>query len=207
MVKIGILAIQGAITEHLQAVKECGAEAISVKTVQQLDIIDGLILPGGESTTIGMLLHRFKIDQKIREKAREGMPLYGTCAGAILLAKKITGKHKADHLKIADITIERNAYGSQMDSFTTTIDLLPPINVKNVPAVFIRAPKIVSVGPKVRVLSREGSNIICALDRTVLISTFHPELTKDRTIHTFFITLCKEYAKKRSHHPVDHPAY
>lgn len=207
MIKVGILAIQGSIIEHTQAVKECGVDAIPVKTAAQLNDIDGLILPGGESTTIGMLLHRFKLDQKIKQRAQEGMPLYGTCAGAILLAKKIIGKEKADHLRIADITIERNAYGSQLDSFTTSIDLLPPINIKNMPAVFIRAPKIVSVGSKVTVLSREGQNIICALDGTVLISTFHPELTKDRTIHLFFISLCKEYAKKRSHHTAHHAAH
>lgn len=201
MVKVGILAIQGSIREHLRAVEEAGAKAVLVKNSADLENVDGLIFPGGESTTIGKLLRRFKLDESIRRKARHGMPLYGTCAGAILLAKKISGKEQAQTLKLADIVVERNAYGRQGDSFVTEVHFknLDTGTIKAVPAVFIRAPRITAVGKGVQVLSRINNDIVCALDKNILVSTFHPELTNDRTIHTFFITQCKVYAEKKSH--------
>lgn len=201
MVTVGILAIQGSIREHLRAVEEAGARAVLVKNGADLENVDGLILPGGESTTIGKLLRRFKLDESIRRKARQGMPLYGTCAGAILLAKKIIGKEQAQTLKLADIVVERNAYGRQGDSFVTEVHFknVDTATTKAVPAVFIRAPRITAVGKSVHVLSRINNDIVCALDKNILVSTFHPELTNDRTIHTFFITQCKAYAEKKSH--------
>lgn len=199
MVTVGILAIQGSIREHLRAVEEAGARAVLIKNGADLENVDGLILPGGESTTIGKLLRRFRLDESIRKKAQHGMPLYGTCAGAILLAKKISGKEQAQTLKLADIVVERNAYGRQGDSFVTEVNFQNSGKIKSVPAIFIRAPRITAVGKSVHVLSRINNDIVCALDKNILVSTFHPELTNDRTIHTFFITQCTAYAEKKSH--------
>lgn len=207
MTKVGILAIQGSIQEHCRAIREAGAEPVLVKTAAQLDEVNGLILPGGESTTIGMLLRRFNLRDAIQKKAHDGMPLYGTCAGAILLAKKINGTEKADSLQLANVTIERNAYGHQADSFVTEVDLTEPLPEKTIPAVFIRAPRIAAVGSKVQIISHDGNDITCALDGNILVSTFHPELTTDRTIHIFFIKQCKKYAEKRSHRALNSATY
>ncbi len=120
MLKIGILGLQGAIREHAQAVKNCGAEAIEVKSIEQLDQLDGLILPGGESTTMRRLLDKYNFMDPLRAFAREGKPIFGTCAGLILLAKRLTGQEKA-HLELMDITVERNSFGRQKESFEAEI--------------------------------------------------------------------------------------
>jgi len=183
MKKIGILDIQGSVEEHFAALKKLKVEPVLVKTLEALESVDALILPGGESTTIGKLLKRFGLKDAVIKRVQAGMPIWGTCAGAILLAKKIKEKDLEDGLELMDITIERNAYGAQMDSFETEIEF----DGKIIPAVFIRAPKILEAGDDVEILAREDSDIVAAREKNILITTFHPEMTKDLTVYEYFI--------------------
>jgi 5'-phosphate synthase pdxT subunit len=188
--KIGILAIQGSVIEHARALRRAGAEVLEVRTCRDLAKVSGLVMPGGESTTIGKLLRIEGLDKAIISRVREGMPAYGTCAGAILLAKKITGIQKAPNLGLMDIEVERNAYGRQIDSFETEVDV-PVLGQKPVPAVFIRAPKIVSTGAEVKILAKYDGKIVMCQEKNMLVSTFHPEMTDDLRVHKYFIRLCK----------------
>lgn len=192
--KIGVLDIQGSVEEHFEALKKAGGEPVLVKDVKTLEDVDGLIMPGGESTTIGKLLKRFKLAEPIRKKVLTGFPVWGTCAGAILLAKEIRGKQQADSLRLADITIERNAYGRQLDSFETEIVFAG----KKIPAIFIRAPKIARVGKNVKILAKTttmtgssiGADIVAARQKNILLTTFHPELTDSVFVHRYFMKMC-----------------
>ncbi|MFA7685187.1 MAG: pyridoxal 5'-phosphate synthase glutaminase subunit PdxT [Candidatus Gracilibacteria bacterium] len=191
--EIGVLDIQGSVEEHIFILKKCGVNVIPVKTVADLKAVTGLIIPGGESTTIGKLLKRFGLFDEIIKKARAGMAIWGTCAGAILLAKKIIGqegKIAVDNLGLMDITIARNAYGRQIDSFETEIDFDMGKISKKIPAVFIRAPKIMSVEKNVKILASYEGEIVAALQGKFLATTFHPEMTMDLSIHKFFIEMC-----------------
>lgn len=188
--KIGILAIQGSVIEHARAVLRAGADVIEVRTCADLERADGLIIPGGESTTIGKLLRLEGLDRAIISRVRSGMPVYGTCAGAILLAKKIAGFQKAPNLGLMDIEIERNAYGRQLDSFETKINV-SVLGKSPIPAVFIRAPKIVSTGTGVKILAKYAGEIVMCRKRNMLVSTFHPEMTNDLRVHKYFIDMCK----------------
>lgn len=193
MKKIGVLDIQGSVEEHVAAVRAAGALALPVKTAADLKKIGGLILPGGESTTIGKLLRKFALREAIISHAKKGMPIYGTCAGAILLAKKIVGLQKADTLGLMDIEIERNAYGRQIDSFETSVefDFGPAMHGKRkIPAVFIRAPKVKSVGKNVQILAKYKNEIVAARENNFLITMFHPELTDDLSVHKYFVKMC-----------------
>ncbi len=170
-------------------------EPVLVKTVSDLAKIKGLIIPGGESTTIGKLLKKFGLRDGIIKRAKKGMPIWGTCAGAILLAKKVVGEHGADTLGLMDISIERNGYGRQLDSFETQIefDLGPAatwFGHSIVPGIFIRAPKIVSIGKDITVLARYKGEIIAVRQKNLLITTFHPELTDDLKVHKYFVGMC-----------------
>lgn len=192
MKKVGVLTIQGDCIEHLTALKKAAGrdfKVVSAKTVEQIMDLDGLIVPGGESTTIGKLAKMYGVDRVIKKRAHEGMVIWGTCAGAILLAKKLTGSETADNWNLMNITVERNAYGRQLDSFETNIDF----EGRKVPAVFIRAPKIIEVGPKVKILARHKDEIIMAREKNILVTTFHPELTDDITIHSYFLNLVKNH--------------
>lgn len=194
MKKVGVLTIQGDCIEHLTALKKAAGKdfkVVSAKTVEQIMGLDGLIVPGGESTTIGKLTKMYGVDKTIKKRASEGMVVWGTCAGAILLAKNLVGPQTADNWKLLDITVERNAYGRQLDSFETDIDFAG----RKVPAVFIRAPKIVEVGPKVEILARYKDEIIMARKKNILVTTFHPELTDDTSIHSYFLKLIKNGGK------------
>jgi len=185
--KVGVLAIQGSVIEHVSALKRAGADDVSeVRTCEDLEKIDCLVMPGGESTTIGKLLGFEGLDKAIHKRVRAGMPVYGTCAGAILLAKTISGNQKAENLGLIDIDIERNAYGRQLDSFETDIEVL------GVPfhAVFIRAPRILSTGDDVEILAKYKSDTIMCRQRNILISTFHPELTDNFCVHKYFLKMC-----------------
>ena len=182
----GVLAIQGSVIEHIEALKRAGArEVLEVRTCEDLEKVDCLVMPGGESTTIGKLLAREGLDKAIKRRARNGMPIYGTCAGAILLAKTIAGEQKAKNLGLMDIEIERNFYGRQLDSFETDVNFLG----KKIPAVFIRAPKILGVGKDVEILAKYKSDIIMCRQGNMLVTTFHPELTDDPTVHKYFLNL------------------
>lgn len=178
--------------------KKCGIEPVSVKTSENLKGLKGLIIPGGESTTIGKLLKRFGLFDEIIEKAREGMAIWGTCAGAILLAKNVVGeegKIAVESLELMDVCVERNAYGRQVDSFETEIEFdffgkNSGAKTRKIPAVFIRAPKIVSVGSGAKVLARDGAEIVAVLQGKFLATTFHPEMTDDLSVHQFFAGIC-----------------
>jgi len=179
--KIGILAFQGDVLEHTQALKRLGAESCEVRSVHDLQRVDALIIPGGESTVITKFLQETGLDDAItRRHQNEQFPIFGTCAGAIVLAK--------GHLSLMDIVVERNAYGPQSESCTADITLALPEGEERVSGVFIRAPKIVSVGNSVEVLGRyQGDPVVCR-QGNVLVSTFHPELLKGVScLHKYFI--------------------
>src|SRR5437763_1245168 len=149
--RIGVLALQGAFREHIEALQKLGVEAVEVRLPGQLEGLDGLIIPGGESTTIGKLAVKYGLQEAIRRYAQEGKPVYGTCAGMILLSRDVGMDQPL--LGVMDVTVERNAFGRQLDSFETDLDI-PALGEKPFPAVFIRAPKIESVGQAVKVLSK-----------------------------------------------------
>ena len=193
--KIGVLALQGAVREHLRMLERAGAEATAVKRPEQLAGLDGLVIPGGESTTIGKLMHQYGLSEPIREMAASGKPLFGTCAGLILLAKRIEGAESA-HLALMDITVRRNAFGRQRESFETD---LPVAGVADdFRAVFIRAPYITEVGPGVDVLARIDDKIVAARQGHLLASAFHPELTDDVRMHAFFVEMVREASSVRA---------
>lgn len=186
---IGILGMQGAIAEHQEILIQIPhTKTRIVKTVKDLDCIDGLILPGGESTAIGKLLDYFSLKEILQEKIISGLPVFGTCAGLILLAKNIENQTNT-HLATMDITVKRNGYGSQLDSFSTNL-LIPTID-KNmpIPLVFIRAPYITKTSKDVQILDTLDNKIIAARQKNMLVSSFHPELTCDLRFHQYFLSM------------------
>lgn len=199
MSRIGVLALQGAFIEHIKILRLLGAEAIEIRLPHQLDGADGLIIPGGESTTVGKLAVTYGLIEPIRELASQGKPIWGTCAGLILLANDVEG---ADQPLIGamDLAIHRNAFGRQVDSFEAEISV-PALDTVSGPsekgrpfhAVFIRAPLIVSTGPEVEVLSRVGGeDIVAARQGNLLATAFHPELTHDTRFHRYFLRMVDE---------------
>ncbi len=191
--KVGILAVQGDVREHANALIKLGAEPIKVRSPDDLKDVDALIMPGGESTTIGMLIKRYKLDKAIKEKYKEGMPIYGTCAGAIMLAKDIIGS-KQPKLNLAGISIKRNDYGRQIDSFEAELLIK---DIGKFKGVFIRAPVIKSLYNGAEILSEYKSSPVMVRQGNLLITTFHPELTDDTRIHKYFLTMAKEYRHAR----------
>lgn len=188
-VKAGILALQGAVEEHRQALAACGAEPVEVRTPEDLAGVDCLIIPGGESTTIGKLLDRFALLEPIRSRARAGMPLWGTCAGLILLAQEVTaGLPGQPLLGLLDAQVERNAFGRQVDSFEADLEV-PVLGPAPFPAVFIRAPLPRRLGPEVEVLARHDGQPVAVRQGSLLGTSFHPELTGDNRFHRYFLGL------------------
>ena len=186
---IGILGMQGAIVEHQEILLQIPhTKTRIVKTAKDLDCIDGLILPGGESTAIGKLLDYFSLKEILQQKIISGLPVFGTCAGLILLAKNIENQTNT-HLATMDITVKRNGYGSQLDSFSTNL-LIPTID-KNmpIPLVFIRAPYITKTSKDVQILATLDNKIIAARQKNMLVSSFHPELTCDLRFHQYFLSM------------------
>ena len=189
--RIGVLAVQGDFAEHADSLRRAGAEPVEVRLPAQLRRIAGLIIPGGESTAIGKLLVNWGLLEPIQRKAREGFPVWGTCAGAILLARDVQDALPDQPLlSVMDLSVRRNAFGRQVQSFETTLRV-PALGKTPIPAVFIRAPKIESVGRGVKVLGTlpDGS-IAAAQQGALLATTFHPELTPDVRLHTHFLHLC-----------------
>ncbi|MGN7361028.1 pyridoxal 5'-phosphate synthase glutaminase subunit PdxT [Paenibacillus sp. SAF-054] len=186
--KIGVLALQGAVAEHIRSIELAGAEGLAVKKKEELQEIQGLIIPGGESTTIGKLMRKYDFMDAIREFSAEGKPVFGTCAGLIVLAKTIEGQEEA-HLGLMDITVARNAFGRQRESFETDLDVKGIDEA--VRAVFIRAPLIRDVGEQVDVLSSYNGEIVAARQGHLLASSFHPELTDDYRLHQYFVDMVK----------------
>ncbi len=187
MKKIGVLALQGAFNEHIEIIKSLGHEGIEIRKAEQLNNLDGIILPGGESTAMGKLLDDFQIKETLVNKINNGLPVWGTCAGMILLAKELDGDENA-HLKVMDIKVKRNAYGSQLDSFVTN-EVIEEISEKEIPMVFIRAPYIVDIDEKVDLLHKVDGNIVAVRQGNMLATSFHPELTNDTTFHEYFIKM------------------
>ncbi|WP_026679254.1 pyridoxal 5'-phosphate synthase glutaminase subunit PdxT [Fictibacillus gelatini] len=186
--KIGVLGLQGAIREHVQALEACGVEAVVVKRVEELNDIDGLVLPGGESTAMRRLIDKYGFLQPLKDFA-VAKPVFGTCAGLILMAKRIIGQDEG-HLELIDMTVERNAFGRQVDSFEASLSI-DGIGEDFV-SVFIRAPYIVEVGEGVDVLARHDGKIVAARQEHFLCASFHPELTDDFRMHQYFVDMVKE---------------
>jgi 5'-phosphate synthase pdxT subunit len=187
--KIGILAIQGDFEAHRKRLEELGAETVLVKTAADLENLDGLVLPGGESTTHMKLLTEEGLFDRIVERARTGMAVFGTCAGAILLAKEVKNPAQPS-LALLDITVVRNAYGRQLESCVTkqTADLTGrPLEM-----VFIRAPVIERVGSDVQVLARRDGQPVLVRQGRILAATFHPELSSDPAVHEYFLKMVRD---------------
>lgn len=189
--KIGVLALQGAFREHKTALEKCDCEVVEIRKFEHLDDIAGLIIPGGESTTIGKLLIDFNLMESVRTLGLKGMPIFGTCAGLIVLAKDIEGSQQP-RLGLMDIQVRRNAFGRQVDSFE--IDLpVRKFDGDLIRGVFIRAPYILKVNEEVEVLATYEDKIVLAEQSNILVAAFHPELTDDLTLHKYFIEKCRDY--------------
>ena len=187
--RVGILAMKGAVIEHIRMLTRLGAEAVKVKLPEDLTDLDALIIPGGESTTMGMLAKKYGVDKAIKEKHKGGMPIYGACAGAIMLAKDIIGS-KQPKLGLADISIKRNDYGRQIDSFEAGLSIR---DIGNFNGIFIRAPIIKKVYNGAEILSEYKNSPVMVKQHDLLITTFHPELTDDTRIHEYFLAMAREY--------------
>jgi pyridoxal 5'-phosphate synthase, glutaminase subunit pdx2 len=196
--RIGVLALQGAFIEHEKILEKIGVETFEIRKKSDLsnailnNSIHGLIIPGGESTTIGKLLHDLDLFDDIRKLILDGLPTFGTCAGLILLAKKIENDDRV-HLSLMDIKVKRNAYGRQLGSFFTENEFK---HVGKVPMTFIRAPYITEVGENVEILSEVDGNIVAAKENNILVTSYHPELNDDLRVHKFFIDMCKKAISK-----------
>jgi 5'-phosphate synthase pdxT subunit len=187
MKRIGVLALQGSVIEHIKMLSQIGdVQPVEIRHRSELDDISGLILPGGESTTIGKLINEFNIADVLKEKIKNGLPVWGTCAGMILLAKEIKGENLY-HLGVMDIAVRRNAYGSQLDSFSYNC-VIPEITQSEIPLVFIRAPWIEEISGDTRVLLEVKGRIVVAKQRNMLVTSFHPELTDDIAFHKYFVS-------------------
>jgi len=186
MERIGVLALQGDFAAHAAALADVGARAVEVRRAAALDTLDGIVVPGGESTTLLNLMADEPWFDGLRRLHARGGAILGTCAGAILVARHVEGPVQPG-LGLVDVTIRRNAYGRQVESFETTVPLAG--DATPLPAVFIRAPRIVRAGPGVEVLAALGGEPVLVRQGRVLAATFHPELTGDRRLHKMFLTL------------------
>ena len=203
--RIGVLAVQGDFAEHLATLRSIGVDGIEVRLPSDVAGLDGLILPGGESTAIRRLIDRWALRPPILELARSGAPLFGTCAGMIILAKDIADGDESV-LPLLDVTVRRNAFGRQLDSFETEL-VVPVLGDQPVHAVFIRAPVLERVGPGVDVLARlDDGRIVAVRERNILATSFHPELAGETRFHRLLTTMAAEHADPgegsgRRHHP------
>lgn len=197
--RVGVLALQGDVREHLQALEHAGAKAVPVGDEGALCEVDGLVIPGGESTTMSKLALRDGLMEPLRERQREGLPMYGSCAGMIMLADRVLDARE-DQQTIGglDITVRRNAFGRQVDSFEVDLSM-PSLGEPAFPAVFIRAPWVEAVGPAVEVLGTltgraNAGTIVAVRQGTLLATSFHPELTGDARIHDHFVRIVRQAA-------------
>jgi pyridoxal 5'-phosphate synthase pdxT subunit len=191
-VKIGVLALQGAFREHLQTLASIGVEGVSVRLPADLDDVSALIIPGGESTTMRKLIDRWGLRQPIMDLAATGAPMFGTCAGMIVLAREIAGGEEPI-LPLLDVTVERNAFGRQLDSFEAELPV-PILGDQPVHGVFIRAPIVDRVGPDVDVIGRlEDGRIVAVRERNVIATAFHPELAGETRFHRLVATMAAEH--------------
>ncbi|MCG8398802.1 pyridoxal 5'-phosphate synthase glutaminase subunit PdxT [Bacillus atrophaeus] len=193
MLTIGVLGLQGAVREHIRSIEACGAAGLVVKRPEQLNEVDGLILPGGESTTMRRLIDTYHFMEPLREFAAQGKPLFGTCAGLIILAKEIQGSDNA-HLGLLDVKVERNSFGRQVDSFEA--DLTIEGIAEPFTGVFIRAPHILEAGEDVEVLSEHDGRIVAAKQDNLLGCSFHPELTDDHRVTELFVQMVEKHKQE-----------
>ncbi|MBJ7898233.1 pyridoxal 5'-phosphate synthase glutaminase subunit PdxT [Bacillus atrophaeus] len=193
MLTIGVLGLQGAVREHIRSIEACGAAGLVVKRPEQLNEVDGLILPGGESTTMRRLIDTYHFMEPLREFAAQGKPLFGTCAGLIILAKEIQGSDNA-HLGLFDVKVERNSFGRQVDSFEA--DLTIEGLAEPFTGVFIRAPHILEAGEDVEVLSEHDGRIVAAKQDNLLGCSFHPELTDDHRVTELFVQMVEKHKQE-----------
>lgn len=192
--RIGVLALQGAVAEHIRSLNAAGSEAVAIKWPHELSEVQGLVIPGGESTTIGKLMRKYGFIDAIQAFSAQGKPIFGTCAGLIVLAGHINGSSGPEepHLALMDMTVRRNAFGRQRESFESDLDvkgIAEPVR-----AVFIRAPLIEAVGESIDVLCEFNSEIVTARQGHLLACSFHPELTEDYSLHQYFVEMVKETA-------------
>ena len=191
--RIGVLALQGAFAEHVNVLRSIGVDAVEVRLPEQVPDLDGLILPGGESTTMRRLIDRWGLRQPILDLAARGVPLFGTCAGMIILAKDIADGDEPV-LPLLDVTVERNAFGRQLESFETEL-AVPLLGDQPVHGVFIRAPVIERVGPDVDVMAKlDDGRIVAVRERNVIATAFHPELAGETRFHRLVATMAAEHA-------------
>jgi 5'-phosphate synthase pdxT subunit len=204
--KIGVLALQGAFFEHVRAYRAIGIDAVEVRLPEHLEGVSGLTLPGGESTTMRRLIDRWGLRQPILDLAESGAPIFGTCAGMILLAREIDGGEEPV-LPLLDVAVRRNAFGRQLDSFEADMTV-PMLGDQPVHGIFIRAPVIARVGPGVDILARLGDGRIVAVrERNIIATAFHPELAGETRFHRLVATMAAEHddpgeGSGRRHHPV-----
>ena len=188
---VGVLALQGAFEAHQHVLRDLGVETVQVRTSADLELVDALVMPGGESTTMSHLLQTSGLFDAIDARLKQGMPVFGTCAGMILLAKVVLdGRSDQRSFGAIDIDVKRNAYGRQIDSFESDIALDGLVDEFH--AVFIRAPQISRIGEDVMVLARHKEDVVLARQGSVMVASFHPELTNDARIHSMFIGLLQE---------------
>jgi len=187
-VKVGILAFHGDFSEHKTVLGNLGITSVEVRTVDALAGVQKLIIPGGESTVIAKFLSETKLDSAIIKRVRKkSLSIFGTCAGAIILARKITGKNAPKSLALIDVTLDRNAYGAQLQSFEASIDVKDV--AKSVDVAFIRAPIITGVGRRANVLAKHGKNPVIVRQKNILIATCHPEVRGETRLHKYFLSM------------------
>ncbi|MEH7674003.1 MULTISPECIES: pyridoxal 5'-phosphate synthase glutaminase subunit PdxT [Bacillus] len=193
MLTIGVLGLQGAVREHIQSIEACAAEGKIIKRAEELASVDGLIIPGGESTTMRRLMDTYQFIEPIKAFAAEGKPIFGTCAGLIMLAKHIEDRDDA-HLGLLNVSVARNSFGRQVDSFEADLE------VKGLDApftgVFIRAPHIISADESVDIVAEYDGRIVMAKENNILGCSFHPELTDDHRLTQLFVEMVKSYKTK-----------
>jgi 5'-phosphate synthase pdxT subunit len=186
-IRVGILALQGDVAEHAAAIERSGARPVAVKRLDQLATVDGLIVPGGESTTVMRLLDRAELNEPIVARVRRGMPLWGTCMGMIVTAREIAGTDQRT-LNVLDVTVRRNAFGRQNESVEVPLHI-PVLGSEPFPAVFIRAPWIERAGSGVEILAERDGHGVMVRQGNVLGTSFHPELTRDERVHAYFLSM------------------
>lgn len=195
MLTIGVLGLQGAVREHIQSIEACDAEGKIIKRAEELASVDGLIIPGGESTTMRRLMDTYQFIEPIKAFATEGKPIFGTCAGLIMLAKHIEDREDA-HLGLLNVSVARNSFGRQVDSFEADLE------VKGLDApftgVFIRAPHIISADVSVEIMAEYDGRIVMAKENNILGCSFHPELTDDHRLTQLFVEMVKSYKTKHA---------
>jgi len=197
--RVGVLALQGTFVEHIGALRKLGVEAPPIRLPHEFDTLDGLIIPGGESTTMLRLMESFGLIQTIKEMARDGLPIWGTCAGMVLLAKDVSN-YEMETLGLMDTKVRRNAFGSQVDSFEADLEI-PLLGPEPFHAIFIRAPIIEEAKPGVEILSHLPSGTVVAIRQNQLLAcAFHPEFTDDLRFHSYFLNMVRQ---KLSHNPED----